>query len=78
MCILVQIAVDGLSRPQGDVVEVDDVVVRTPIDQSPQLAVAYGQRLFKEVGRTVVLQYHRWLFLSSSRCDKGQPQATDD
>ena len=61
--ILVEVAVYGLSRPQRDIVQIDDVIVRTAIDERSQFAVADGQRLLEEVGLTVVLQHHRRLIL---------------
>jgi hypothetical protein len=35
---------------------IDDVIISATIDQSTQFAVANGQRLFKKVGWTVILQ----------------------
>ena len=61
----IEVAVYGLSRPQGDVVQVDQVIVGTSIDQGTQLTVADGQRLLEEGGRLVVLQNHRRLFCLS-------------
>ena len=59
----IEVAVDGLSRPERDVVQIDDVVVGAAIDERTNLAVAYGQRLLEEVGGTVVPQSHGRLAL---------------
>ena len=57
----IKVAVDGLARPQGDVVQVDDVVVGAAIDECAELAVAYRQRLLEVVGGSFVMENHRWL-----------------
>ena len=57
----IKVAVDGLARPQGDVVQINDVVVGAAIDECAELAVAYRQRLLEVVGGTVVMENHRRL-----------------
>ena len=61
--ILVEVAVHRLSRPEGDVVEVNHVILDAAINQSSQLSIADGQRLFKEIGGTIIMQHHRGLLL---------------
>ena len=56
MGISIKVSVNWLSCPQGDVVQIDDIIISATIDQCTQFAVADRQRLFEEVGRTVVLQ----------------------
>ena len=72
--ILVQTSVHGLARPQGDVVQIDDVVVCASIDQCSELAVADGQRLFEKYCRLVILQHHRCLLLCCQACRGKQAQ----
>ena len=59
----VEVTVGGLAGPQGDVVQIDRVVIGSAVDQCAELAVADGQRLLEEVCRAVVLQHHRCLLL---------------
>ena len=58
MCVLVEIRVYWLPRPKGDVVEVNQIVARTAIDQCPHPPVADGHRFFKILRRLVVPQSH--------------------
>ena len=50
----IEAPVYGLACPQGDVVQVDDVVVGAAIDEGTELAVADGQR-FLEIGGGLVI-----------------------
>ena len=59
----IEVRVDRLARPQGDVVEVDGIVVDTTIDDGTQFAVADEQRLLEIVGWPIEPQTHRWLWL---------------
>ena len=67
--VLVELSVHRLARPEGDVVQIDDVIICAAIDEGAQFTIADGQRLLKEVGRTVILQHHRSLLhLCLTKC----------
>ena len=59
----IEIPVHRFSRPEGDVVQIDDVVVTSAIDQCTHLSVADGQRLFEKRGWLVVIEHHWCLLL---------------
>ena len=63
MGIRIEIPVNGLSCPQGDIVQVNDIVVRSAIDKCAKFAVTNGQRLLEEVGGSVILEYHWGLII---------------
>jgi len=70
MGIGIEVAVHRLTRPEGDVVQVDDVVICAAIDKGSDLTVADGQRLLEISGWLVILQHHRCLFLCRrTKCD---------
>ena len=79
---LVSRAVDaevyGLAGPEGDVVEVDDVAVGRSVDECSELAVADGQRLLEEAGRSVVPQAHGRLLRVSGNRQGGQGKGGDE
>ena len=51
----IEVAVHRLACPQGDVVQVDDVVVSAAIDEGTDLTVSNRQRFFEIGGRFIVL-----------------------
>ena len=70
--------VNGLSGPEGDVVEVDDVTVGSSVDERSQFAVADGQRLLEETGRTVVPQTHGRLLCVGGKRQGSQGKGGDE
>ena len=58
--------VHWLTRPQRDVVQVNDVVVSTTIHQRTQFAVADGQRLLEILSLMVIPQTQRWLLFGGA------------
>ena len=61
MGVLVELSVHRLARPQGDIVQIDDVIICAAIHKGAYLTIADGQRLLEEVGRRIIPQHHRSL-----------------
>lgn len=70
--------VNGLAGPEGDVVEMDDVAVRVAVDERSKFAVADGQGLLKETGRTVVPQAHGRLLCVGGKRQGSQGKDGDE
>ena len=56
--ISIEVAIYGLTRPEGDVVQVDYIIIGTSVDKGTQLTIAYGQRLLEVGGGFVILKHH--------------------
>ena len=69
--IRIEITVYGLACPEGDVVQIDHVIVCAAVDEGAKLAVANGQRFLEVGGGFVIQEHHRRLF-RLSRCRQAE------
>ena len=67
--ISIEVTVYGLTRPQGDVVQVDDIIIRSAIDERTQLTISDGERLLEISSGFVILKYHWGLLCCCSQAE---------